>query len=70
MFSEIYQFERENDILTGTGGLGNREDKTKGREFFKNDWFMGPFYSYDANESQMKKKGNGNQQQLADDNEG
>jgi hypothetical protein len=28
----------------------------KGKEFFKNDWFMGPFYSYDANEKQLKKK--------------
>jgi len=28
----------------------------KGCEFFKNDWFMGPFYSYDKNESEVRKK--------------
>ena len=24
-------------------------DPTPGRKFFKNDWHMGPFYSYDVN---------------------
>ncbi len=27
----------------------NVREKVKGKEFFRNDWFMGPFYSYDAN---------------------
>ena len=25
------------------------DDPTPGRKFFKNDWYMGPFYSFDAN---------------------
>lgn len=28
----------------------------EGRRLFKNDWFMGPFYSYGANERQMKRE--------------
>lgn len=28
---------------------------SEGRELFKNDWFMGPFYSYDRNSAQMKR---------------
>ncbi len=48
MFGEVYSFEKEHG-----GGEINGEsydkDSTKGREFFKNDWFMGPFYSYDQN---------------------
>lgn len=27
----------------------------EGLTFFKNDWFMGPFYSYNNNEQQMAK---------------
>ena len=27
----------------------------EGMTFFKNDWFMGPFYSYDGNEDHLKK---------------
>lgn len=25
------------------------DNSTKGKKFLRNDWFMGPFYSYDAN---------------------
>ena len=28
----------------------------EGHKYFKNDWFMGPFYSYDHNENNIKKQ--------------
>ena len=28
---------------------------SEGKRLFKNDWFMGPFYSYDANSKAMKR---------------
>ena len=27
----------------------------EGHKYFKNDWFMGPFYSYDFNENEIKR---------------
>lgn len=42
MFGDIYQA----DVQSGVIDVNN--NKT-GKEFFKNDWFMGPFYSYDVN---------------------
>ncbi len=58
MFSEIYSFEKEHGRLAEMNGNG--EELSKGKEFFGNDWFMGPFYSYDGNERQMKRKTGGN----------
>ena len=58
MFTEIYSFEKEHGGLTEMNLNG---ELSKGKEFFRNDWFMGPFYSYDANERQMKRKNGENQ---------
>lgn len=41
--------------------MNQNSELNKGKEFFRNDWFMGPFYSYDANERQMKKKNGANE---------
>jgi hypothetical protein len=30
--------------------------QSEGQTFFKNDWFMGPFYSYDHNEKHLLKE--------------
>ena len=30
--------------------------QSAGQAFFKNDWFMGPFYSYDHNEKKLLKE--------------
>lgn len=31
-------------------------DFRDGNRMFRNDWFMGPFYCYDQNEKQLRKK--------------
>lgn len=37
-------------VLKGKLVLNDVYQQGQGRTFFKNDWFMGPFYSYNQNE--------------------
>lgn len=40
-------------LLKGKVILGEVYRQKEGMQFFKNDWFMGPFYSYDHNEKEL-----------------
>jgi hypothetical protein len=42
-------------VLKGKMVLNDVYQQSKGSTFFKNDWFMGPFYSYDHNEQDMAR---------------
>ena len=43
-------------LLKGKMVLRDVYKEREGLTFFKNDWFMGPFYSYDHNEKDMAKQ--------------
>lgn len=36
-------------LVQGITFFSDIYDQKQGMKFFKNDWFMGPFYSYDNN---------------------
>lgn len=43
-------------LLKGRLIMGEVYGEREGMRFFRNDWFMGPFYSYDHNEAQLAKQ--------------
>ena len=40
-------------LIKGKIILNDVYKQKQGMQFFKNDWFMGPFYSYNHNEKKM-----------------
>ena len=45
--------DKQKMLLKGKMVLRDVYREGEGTTFFKNDWFMGPFYSYDHNGHQM-----------------
>lgn len=43
-------------LLKGKLILKEVYHQKEGMRYFKNDWFMGPFYSYDKNEQDLAKE--------------
>ncbi len=42
-------------LLKGKLMFSEIYNRKEGMAFFKNSWFMGPFYSYDTNEAIIRK---------------
>lgn len=37
-------------------GFRKEQSEAKGQDFLKNDWFLGPFYSYNHNSKNLRKQ--------------